>query len=91
MVDRSRQPFLPKNEFKKQKKEEQERALAAALQQIRGMRVAIVGAGLAGLAAAITLLQNGCRNVTVYERDRALDQRRQGYGLTILQVGATLM
>lgn len=31
------------------------------------------------------MIQNGFKNVTVFERDETVGQRRQGYGLTILQ------
>jgi salicylate hydroxylase len=49
------------------------------------MKIVIVGGGLGGFAIGIGLLQHGYTNVTVYERDAAMDSRRQGYGLTILQ------
>lgn len=48
-------------------------------------RVAIIGGGLAGLACAIALINNGFTRVQVFERDRDFNERRQGYGLTILQ------
>lgn len=49
------------------------------------MKIVIVGGGLGGFAVGIGLLQHGFTDVTVYERDVAMDSRRQGYGLTILQ------
>jgi len=49
------------------------------------MKIAIVGGGLGGFAAAIRLLQLGYEDVTVFERDEGMSVRRQGYGLTILQ------
>ncbi len=33
----------------------------------------------------MSLIKNGFLNVKVFERDETIDQRRQGYGLTILQ------
>lgn len=44
--------------------------------------VAIVGGGIAGLAAALALQQKGFL-VSVYERDALFEDRRQGYGLTL--------
>jgi 2-polyprenyl-6-methoxyphenol hydroxylase-like FAD-dependent oxidoreductase len=52
------------------------------------MRVAVVGAGIGGLSLAHGLLRAGL-DVTVYERDQALDSRRQGYRLH-LDAGAAL-
>ncbi len=51
----------------------------------RDIRIAIIGGGLAGFSVAIMLKKSGFTNVTVYERDLCLSQRRQGYGLTLLQ------
>jgi 2-polyprenyl-6-methoxyphenol hydroxylase-like FAD-dependent oxidoreductase len=42
------------------------------------VRVAVVGGGVSGLALAQGLVRDGVE-VTVYERDAALDTRRQGY------------
>ena len=42
------------------------------------MKVAVIGAGIGGLALAQGLTRAGV-DVTVYERDAALDSRRQGY------------
>eukprot|EP00754_Rhynchopus_humris_P006833 Rhum_TRINITY_DN13229_c0_g1::Rhum_TRINITY_DN13229_c0_g1_i1::g.58298::m.58298 len=50
----------------------------------RGLRAAVVGAGIGGCAAAAGLRQLGF-DVTVYERDAAFGDRRQGYGLTMQQ------
>ena len=44
--------------------------------------VAIVGGGLAGLAAAIALQKEGL-SCKVYEKDRCFSDRMQGYGLTL--------
>jgi salicylate hydroxylase len=51
----------------------------------KDIEIAIIGGGLAGFAAAITLHMNGFTKITVYERDDCINRRRQGYGLTILQ------
>ena len=51
--------------------------------------VAIVGAGLGGLAAAAAMQRWGAR-VRVYERDESFAERKQGYGLTMQQGGAAL-
>ena len=56
----------------------------------RHLRVAIVGGGLCGFGAALLLKRAGCSSVSVFERDETLAERRQGYGLTILQGGAAL-
>ena len=44
--------------------------------------VAIIGAGIAGLAAAVSLQKSGIR-CKVFERDISLDSRKEGYGLTL--------
>lgn len=54
------------------------------------VRIAIVGGGLCGLGVALLLKQAGYEHVSIWERDAAVDVRRQGYGLTILQGGAAL-
>lgn len=46
--------------------------------------VAIVGGGIGGLALSLSLQQRNIHAV-VYERDMTVDQRRQGYGLTMQQ------
>ncbi|HIH2644050.1 TPA: NAD(P)-binding protein, partial [Burkholderia cenocepacia] len=46
------------------------------------IHVAIVGAGLGGLALAQALKQAGIA-FDVYERDAAIDSRRQGYRIRI--------
>ena len=47
-----------------------------------GLRVAVADGGLGGLCLAQGLLKAGV-DVTVYERDAALDTRRQGYRLHV--------
>ena len=47
---------------------------------MKGLRVAVAGAGLGGLCLAQGLHGAGA-DVTVYERDAALDSRQQGYRL----------
>ena len=55
------------------------------MRQLRcGLRAAVVGAGIGGCAAAAGLRRLGF-DVTVYERDAAFGDRRQGYGLTMQQ------
>lgn len=44
--------------------------------------VAIVGGGIGGLGLALALQQHGI-SCTVFERDARLEDRRQGYGLTL--------
>lgn len=51
--------------------------------EVETLRIVVAGGGLAGLATALILQQSGIKNVTVYERDRDFDDRRQGYGLTL--------
>eukprot|EP00563_Minutocellus_polymorphus_P006517 CAMPEP_0181033562 /NCGR_PEP_ID=MMETSP1070-20121207/7320_1 /TAXON_ID=265543 /ORGANISM="Minutocellus polymorphus, Strain NH13" /LENGTH=628 /DNA_ID=CAMNT_0023110991 /DNA_START=106 /DNA_END=1989 /DNA_ORIENTATION=+ len=46
-------------------------------------KVAIVGSGMGGLSAALSLKLKGFTNVTVYERDAHFSERRDGYGLTL--------
>lgn len=49
--------------------------------------VVIVGGGIGGCALALALQQRNipCR---VYERDQSMDERTQGYGLTMQQVNS---
>ncbi len=49
---------------------------------MKGLRVAVAGAGLGGLCLAQGLHGAGAE-VTVYERDAALDSRQQGYRLHV--------
>ncbi|MEZ0110218.1 2-polyprenyl-6-methoxyphenol hydroxylase-like FAD-dependent oxidoreductase [Catenulispora sp. EB89] len=51
------------------------------------MKVAVVGAGIGGLALAQGLLRAGI-DVTVYERDTALDSRGQGYRIHLHALAA---
>lgn len=46
-------------------------------------KIAIIGSGMGGLSAALSLKQAGFANVTVYERDAHFSERRDGYGLTL--------
>jgi 2-polyprenyl-6-methoxyphenol hydroxylase-like FAD-dependent oxidoreductase len=46
-------------------------------------KVVVVGAGLAGLSAALSLKRAGFTNVQVYERDPSLGHQKEGYGLTL--------
>lgn len=46
-------------------------------------RIAIIGSGLGGLGAALSLEQAGFTNVEIYERDASVCCRREGYGLTL--------
>jgi hypothetical protein len=46
-------------------------------------RIAIIGSGLGGLGAALSLEQAGFTNVEIYERDASACCRREGYGLTL--------
>jgi 2-polyprenyl-6-methoxyphenol hydroxylase-like FAD-dependent oxidoreductase len=45
--------------------------------------VGIVGCGIAGLSAAISLVQAGFTNVTIFERDTDPLARREGFGMTL--------
>ena len=46
-------------------------------------KIAIIGSGMGGLSAALSLKRAGFTNVTVYERDAHFSERRDGYGLTL--------
>ena len=45
--------------------------------------IAIVGCGIAGLSAAISLADAGFSNVSIFERDASQSLRREGFGLTL--------
>lgn len=49
----------------------------------KNARIVIIGSGLGGLGAAISLQQAGFTNVNIYERDASESSRREGYGLTL--------
>ncbi len=50
------------------------------------MKFKILGAGVAGLSAALALEKQGFRDIHIYERERILN-RRSGHGLLIMQNG----
>ncbi len=50
------------------------------------MKFKILGAGVAGLAAALALEQQGLRDIEIYERERSIN-RRTGHGLLVMQNG----
>jgi len=45
--------------------------------------IAIVGSGLSGLSAALSLERAGFTNIHIYERDECFSARKEGYGLTL--------
>jgi 2-polyprenyl-6-methoxyphenol hydroxylase-like FAD-dependent oxidoreductase len=45
--------------------------------------IVIIGSGLAGLSAAISLEQAGFQRVSVYELDADFDTQKEGYGMTL--------
>ena len=51
--------------------------------------VAIVGAGIAGVALAVACLHRGIP-FTLYERDSGFDARAQGYGVTLQQASRAM-
>ena len=51
----------------------------------KNSKIAVIGAGISGLALSISLKQLGFSNIKIFEKDVSFDSRRQGYGLTILQ------
>lgn len=46
-------------------------------------QIVIVGSGLAGLSAAISLQRAGFQHISVLERDISFDRQKEGYGLTL--------
>lgn len=46
-------------------------------------RIVIIGSGLAGLSAALSLEHAGFQHVHVYERDVDFETQKEGYGLTL--------
>jgi len=65
------------------------RVLPADGMVIESVDVAIIGGGIGGLALALALQQRGVR-CAVYERDKSIGERSQGYGLTMQQGGTAL-
>ncbi|XP_050965871.1 spermine oxidase isoform X1 [Labeo rohita] len=65
--------------------------LSSALHRHRQPRIVVIGAGLAGLAATKTLLENGFTNVTVLDASDRIGGRVQSiqHGKTTLELGAT--
>lgn len=51
--------------------------------------VAIIGAGIGGVALAVACLHRGIP-FTLYERDNSFDERSQGYGLTLQQASKVI-
>lgn len=51
--------------------------------------VAIIGGGIGGTALAVACLHRGIP-FTLYERDKAFDERSQGYGLTLQQASKAM-
>ena len=45
--------------------------------------IAIIGSGLSALSCALSLLSCGFVNISLYERDSYISDRRDGYGLTL--------
>lgn len=45
--------------------------------------IVIIGSGLGGLGAAISLEKAGYSHVEIFERDASASSRREGYGLTL--------
>jgi 2-polyprenyl-6-methoxyphenol hydroxylase-like FAD-dependent oxidoreductase len=45
--------------------------------------IAIIGSGLAGLSAAISLEQAGFQRVSVYELDADFETQKEGFGMTL--------
>ena len=48
-------------------------------------KIAVIGGGISGLALAVSLKLKGFERVNVFEKDVDFSERKQGYGLTILQ------
>ncbi|KAI4903340.1 hypothetical protein NFI96_034375 [Prochilodus magdalenae] len=65
--------------------------LSSGLRRHRQPRIVVIGAGLAGLAATKTLLENGFTNVTVLEASDRIGGRVQSvqFGKATLELGAT--
>ncbi len=97
-ISKNAQKRALKQQMREQRKAEAAAAAAAAVDssasqggpQRNTLRIAIVGGGLCGLGVALLLKQMGYQHVSIWERDAAVDVRRQGYGLTILQGVAAL-
>lgn len=77
-----------KRAIRRQQKLRTECSLPSQIRDDRAnVSIAIVGGGIAGFALGSHLLRLGFRQVHLFERDRHLDQRRQGYGLTLQNSG----
>lgn len=49
----------------------------------KSSKICIIGSGLGGLGAALSLEKAGFHNIVIFERDVSFDARREGYGLTL--------
>jgi 2-polyprenyl-6-methoxyphenol hydroxylase-like FAD-dependent oxidoreductase len=49
----------------------------------KSSKICIIGSGLGGLGAALSLEKAGFCNVTIFERDVSAGARKEGYGLTL--------
>ena len=49
----------------------------------KSSKICIIGSGLGGLGAALSLEKAGFHNITIFERDVSVDARKEGYGLTL--------
>ena len=60
-----------------------EKANSSDLRLGKCSEIAIVGSGLSALSCALSLLSCGFVNISLYERDSSISDRRDGYGLTL--------
>jgi len=57
----------------------------------KSSKIGIIGGGISGFSLALALQRNYYLNVNVYEKDRTLSARRQGYSLTINRTTRTAL
>jgi hypothetical protein len=85
MREDHRQPSSESPGKKRMKKNKQSRL------SLQDSHIGIIGCGMGGLSAAISLQQQGFTNISLWERDASRHERKDGYGLTLTYHPASVL